>query len=221
MAPYQRPPKSARSPLIPTENDTDKSDDGFFGSIGRLLLNTGSSVAEMFGGLFSGLRRKPTTHYQFQPQYQQQYQQRQIPSNGWPMQESFVIPDEDEPPSIETRSPTLKKNYPYMTKDLEKKNYTKQTRAYFNGWDSDYHHQQQQQQIQNQQQHHHRHFSPNPQTYYEKSCETSEIVFGAVQEQDGRREAVVIKAVDYGDPTYSHHNIRPRLNYMGYSHGHS
>ncbi|XP_044479055.1 uncharacterized protein LOC123222949 [Mangifera indica] len=219
VAPYQRPPKSARSPLIPTENDIDKSDDGFFGSIGRLLLNTGSSVAEIFGGLFSGLRRKPT-HYQYQHQYQHQYQQRNVPSNGWPMQESFVIPDEDEPPSIETRSPTLK-NYPYMNKDLEKKHYTKQTRAYNNSWDGDYYHHQQQQQIQNQQQHHHRHFSPSPQTYYEKSCETNEIVFGAVQEQNGRREAVVIKAVDYGDPTNSHHNIRPRLNYMGYSHGYS
>ncbi|GAU48372.1 hypothetical protein TSUD_282720 [Trifolium subterraneum] len=39
-----------------------------------------------------------------------------------------------------------------------------------------------------------------------------------VQEHDGRREAMVIKAVDYGDPKFSHHNIRPRLNYVGYSH---
>uniref|UniRef100_A0A7N2LXW8 Uncharacterized protein n=1 Tax=Quercus lobata TaxID=97700 RepID=A0A7N2LXW8_QUELO len=45
-----------------------------------------------------------------------------------------------------------------------------------------------QQQPQQQQQHHYRHFSSSPQTYYEKSCETNEIVFGAVQEQDGRRE---------------------------------
>lgn len=47
-----------------------------------------------------------------------------------------------------------------------------------------HHHQQQQQQ-----QHHH---SSNPQTYHEQKRETNEIVFGAVQEQDGRREAVVI-----------------------------
>jgi hypothetical protein len=70
-----------------------------------------------------------------------------------------------------------------------------------------------------QQQQHHRHYMPNPKTYYEKSCETNEIVFGAVQEQNGRREAVVIKAVDYGDPRYNHHNIRPRFNYVGYSDG--
>ena len=67
------------------------------------------------------------------------------------------------------------------------------------GWDGDYrqvqqHQQHIQQQPQQQQQHHHRHFSSSPQTYYEKSWETNEIVFRAVQEQDGRLEAVVIKA---------------------------
>ncbi|KAL5796931.1 hypothetical protein ACOSQ2_001751 [Xanthoceras sorbifolium] len=212
VAPYQRPYKSARPPLIPSEDDIQKPEEGLFGSIGRLVFNTGSSVAEIFGGLFSGFRRKPV-HYQLQ----QQYQQRGPPSNAWPMQESYVIPDEDEPPSLETRTPTPRQTYPYMTNDMDKKHYAKQSRAYYNGWDGEYHHHQQQQ-IQNLQQHqqqnHHRHFSPNPKTYYEKSCETNEIVFGAVQEQDGRREAVVIKAVDYGDPLYNNHNIRPRLNYM-------
>ncbi|XP_021889695.1 uncharacterized protein LOC110808494 [Carica papaya] len=90
----------------------------------------------------------------------------------------------------------------------------------YNGWDGDHHRQQQLQrhhQLQ-MQHHHHRHYSSNPQTYYEKSCETNEIVFGAVQEQDGRREAVVIKAVDYGDHIYNRHDTRPRLNYMGYAH---
>ena len=67
------------------------------------------------------------------------------------------------------------------------------------GWDGDYrqvqqHQQHIQQQPQQQQQHHHRHFSSSPQTYYEKSCETNEIVFRSVQEQDGCLEAVVIKA---------------------------
>lgn len=136
------------------------------------------------------------------------------------MQESFVIPDEDEPPALETRTPTPKRAYPFMTKDPEKNHHFKQNRAYYNGWDGEYPKQQQQQmQQQQQQQHHHRHFSSSPKTYYEQNCETNEIVFGAVQEQDGRREAVVIKAVDYGDPMYNHHNIRPRYNYMGYSHG--
>ncbi|XWS40767.1 hypothetical protein CRYUN_Cryun17cG0023800 [Craigia yunnanensis] len=216
MAPHQRPPKSVRPPLIPAEDEPEKAEDGFFGSIGRLVLYTGSFVAEIFGGLFSGFRRKPR-HYQFQ----HQYQQSTINSRGWPMQESFVIPDEDEPPSLDTRTPTPKRSYPFMTKDLERKHHIKQSRPHYNGWDANYQQQQQMQMHhhQQQQQYPHKHYSSNPQTYYEKNCETNEIVFGAVQEQDGRREAVVIKAVDYGDPIYNHHNLRPRLNYMGYSHG--
>lgn len=215
VPPYQRPPKSVRPPLIPTEDELNRPEEGFFGSIGRLFLNTGSSVAEIFGAMFSSFRRKPL-HYQIQ----QQYYQGNKRTNAWPMQESFVIPDEDEPPTIETRTPTPKRAYPFMTKDLEKNHHFKQNRAYYNGWDGEYPKQQQQQmQHQQQQQHHHRHYSSSPKTYYEQNCETNEIVFGAVQEQDGRREAVVIKAVDYGDPLYNHHNIRPRYNYSSYSHG--
>jgi hypothetical protein len=235
--------------LIPSEDETERAEEGFFGSLGKLVLNTSTSVAEIFGGLFSGSRRKPLI-------YNQQYEQLNTQSNPWPMQESFVIPDEDEPPTIETRTSTPKKTYPFMSKDLERSQHVKQSRVYHNGWDGDYRqkqqhmqhqlqqqhmqhqlqqqhmkhqqqqqhmkHQQQQQQMQQQQQqqqHHHRHFSSGPQTYYEKNCETNEIVFGAVQEHDGRREAVVIKAVDYGDPIYNHHNIRSRINYMGYSQG--
>ncbi|KAJ7974544.1 NHL domain-containing protein [Quillaja saponaria] len=158
-----------------------------------------------------GFRRKPVQY-----QIQQQYQQVSKHSNGWPMQESFVIPDEDEPPSLETRTPTAKRTYPFMTKDVEKPHNFKPSRPYLSGWDGDYQQQQQHHHMQ-QQQHHHKHYSSSPQTYYEQSCETNEIVFGAVQEQDSRRETMVIKAVDYGDPIYNHHNIRPRLNY--YSHG--
>ncbi|KAF2316159.1 hypothetical protein GH714_041499 [Hevea brasiliensis] len=44
-------------------------------------------------------------------------------------------------------------------------------------------------------------------------------LFSSNDEQDGRREAVVIKAVDFGDPRSNHHNIRPRFNYVGYPHG--
>ncbi|XVE83931.1 hypothetical protein DITRI_Ditri16bG0128400 [Diplodiscus trichospermus] len=180
-----------------------------------LVLNSGSFVAEIYGGLFSGFRRKPR-HYQFQ----HQYHQPTIHSSGWPTQESFVVPDEDEPPPLDTRTPTPKRSYPFTTKDLERKHHIKQSRPNYEVWDANHQQQQQVQMQQHQQQQHlHKHYSPNPKTYYEKSCETNEIVFGAVQEQDGRREAVVIKALDYGDPIYNHHNLRPRLNYMGYSHG--
>ena len=245
----QRPPppattKSFRPPLIPNEDEFEKQDEGFFVSLGRLFLNSGSCMSEILGGLFTGSKRKPLQYNQ----YQQQYQYGNRHPNTWPMQESFVIPDEDEPPSIETRTPTPRETYPLMTKELEKPQQFKPSRGYLNNrWEGgdyeEHHHQQLQQHHQQQlQQHHqqqhpklqhqqqqqvklqhqhqvHTRYSSTPQGYYEQNCETNEIVFGAVQEHDGRREAMVIKAVDYGDPKFSHHNIRPRLNYVGYSHG--
>ncbi|XP_059670176.1 uncharacterized protein LOC132315791 [Cornus florida] len=219
--PYQRPPNSVRPPIIPPEDEYENTEEGLFSSLGRLFLNTGSTVFDIFGGLFS--RKKPV-HQQIQQQY---YQHPTKQSNTWPMQESFVIPNEDQPPPLETRTPTTRKTYPFMTKDPEKTRPFKQSRTFHSGWNGDFNHQQQQQQQQHfqqqqqqhHQQHHQRHYSSGPQTCYEQSCETNEIVFGAVQEQDGRREAVVIKAVDYGDPIYNNHNIRSRYNYMGYSYG--
>ncbi|KAG7033129.1 hypothetical protein SDJN02_07182 [Cucurbita argyrosperma subsp. argyrosperma] len=240
-AQYQRPLKSVRPSLIPSEDEPEKLEEGFFGSLGRLFVNSGSSVADIVGGFLPGFRRKPLNN-----QIHQQFQQVNRHPNSWPLQESFVIPDEDEPPSIETKTPTIKKTYPFMTQDLDRSHQFKPNRNYFNGWDNggefhqqqqqpqQIHHQQQQQQPQQQQiqqqqqmqhhqqhhyqqyqQYHHRQYSAGPTTYYEKNCETKEIVFGAVQEQDGRREAMVIKAVDYGDPRYNHHNIRARYNYTG------
>ncbi|KAJ1379119.1 Six-bladed beta-propeller, TolB-like [Sesbania bispinosa] len=92
FATQQRPPpKSVRPPLIPSENEFEKADEGFFVSLGRLLVNSGSSMGEILGGLFSGSKRKPLPY--------QQYQYANRHSSTWPMQESFVIPDEDEPPA--------------------------------------------------------------------------------------------------------------------------
>ncbi|CAL0321787.1 unnamed protein product [Lupinus luteus] len=237
-AAQQRPTKSVRPPLIPTEDEEyEKSDESFFVSLGRLFVNSGSSMAEILGGLFSGGSKRKPLQYQYHQQQQQQHQNQfsnrhhHHHPNALPMQESFVIPDEDEPPPpLETR-----KAYPFMSNEIEKPQQFKRTRAYLNGWDGDYNQQQQQQQHrpkvqqQQQQQQVHQHqqqlhqlhtrYSSTPQSYYEESRETNEIVFGAVQEHDGRREAMVIKAVDYGDPKYSNNNIRPRLNYVGYSNG--
>ncbi|KAF7819615.1 NHL repeat [Senna tora] len=244
----QRPPipKSVRPPLIPNEEEYETTEEGFFGSIGRLLVYSGSAFADIFGSLFSGGSRsskRKALHYQF---HQQQVNRHPHPhpnsNNVWPVQDSFVIPDEDEPPPpcLETRTPTAGKTYPFMShQDLDKppQQHLKQTRAYLssNRWDGDYDQQQQQHHHQRKQLQHHQHQHQNqyqqqlhthyssstPKTYYDhQNCETNEIVFGAVQEQDGRREAMVIKAVDYGDSKYSHHNLRPRLNYVGYnSHG--
>ncbi|GLT50295.1 hypothetical protein SLA2020_237890 [Shorea laevis] len=196
-SPYQKPLKSVRPPLIPTEDEQEKKEEGFFGSLGRLFVNAGVSTMEILGGIFPGFRKK-------QPRY---YPQQQKPLTTWPVQESFVIPDEDEPPSIDTRTPTPRKTYPFMSKDAEKIHQLRQSRAFYNGWDANV-----------LQQHHHRYQSSTPHTYYEQSHEkTNEIVFGAVQEQGGNQEAV-IKPVNYGDPVYGHHNFHFRSN-VGYNHG--
>ncbi|XP_027361867.1 uncharacterized protein LOC113869635 isoform X2 [Abrus precatorius] len=211
--PYQKPVRSVRPPLIPSEDEFDKQEEGFFGSFGKLLTNAWASIVEIMGGLFPGFRRKPQS-YEFQSQPIFRQPQKQV--HAWPVQESFVIPDEDEPPSIDTRTPTPRKTYPFMFKDAEKMQQLWQGRAFYSGWDGDLQ-QQQQQQLK----HHHRHqyHSSIPHTYYEQSHEeTNEILFGAVQEQDGKQETVVIKPVDYGQSLYDHHDIRSRISSMGYIH---
>ncbi|KAK7407265.1 hypothetical protein VNO78_09023 [Psophocarpus tetragonolobus] len=218
-SPYQKPLKSVRPPLIPSEDESDKQEESFFGSIGKLLANAGGSVVEIVGGVFPGFRKKPQS-YEFQSQ--QLFQQPQNQVNAWPVQESFVIPDEDDPPSIDPRTPTPRKTYPFMSKDAEKMQQLWQSRAFYNGWDGDLQQQQvkHQQQQQQQQLKHHRHqyHSSLPHTYYEQSHEeTNEIIFGAVQEHDRKQETVVIKPVDYGQSLYDHHYIRPRISSMGYN----
>ncbi|XP_011025743.1 PREDICTED: uncharacterized protein LOC105126542 isoform X2 [Populus euphratica] len=194
--PYQKSIKSIRPPLIPTEDEQEKHEEGLFGSLGKLFINTGVSVMEIFGGIVPSFRKKPVS-YQYQNyQQQQQLYQHQKQSSSWPVQDSFVIPDEDEPPSIESRTPTPRKTYPFMSKDTEKMHQWRQGRSIYSGWDGDLRQQQQQQQ------HHHRYQSSTPHTYYEQSYEkTNEIVFGAVQEK------------------HYHHNIGSRANSLHYAKG--
>ncbi|KAJ4826348.1 hypothetical protein Tsubulata_050618 [Turnera subulata] len=210
---YQKPLKSVRPPLIPSEDEPEKQEEGVFGSLGKLFANTGASIAEILGGIIPGFRKKPLSYH-----YQNQQQKH---SGAWPVQDSFVIPDEDEPPppAIETRTPTPKKTYAFMSKDAEKMHQWRQGRAFYSGWDGDL--QQQQQQQHQKQQHHHRYQSSIPHTFYEQSHEkANEIVFGAVQEQEGKHESVVIKPVDYGGSMYSNHNVRSRTtSSTGYHNG--
>ncbi|GMJ08236.1 hypothetical protein like AT1G70280 [Hibiscus trionum] len=195
-SPYQKPVKSVRPPLIPTEDEQEKQEDSFFGSLWKLVLDSGVSVLEILGGVFPGFEKKSLIPNQQQPNH----------SMPWPAQESFVIPDEDEPPSIDTRAPTPQKTYPFMSKDAEKIHQLRQSRVFYNGWDSDMQQQQQ-----------HRYQSSTPLTYYEQSHEkTNEIVFGAVQEQDRRREAM-LKSIDDGDNPYDRRNIR-FLSKSGFNH---
>ncbi|KAJ8491344.1 hypothetical protein OPV22_013065 [Ensete ventricosum] len=162
--------------------------------------------AENTDEVFPVFRKKPKA-----VQYQQQQR-----VNVWPVPESFVIPDDEIPPPLETRAPTPHKTYAFMSKEPEKIHHIRHAPPYVSGWGAEA--QQQQQQV-HQRQHlrQHRHYSSGPQTYYEQSCETTnEIVFGAVQESDSKRRSVEIKAVNYGDPIYEQYGMRYRSGYSGY-----
>ncbi|GAA0171339.1 hypothetical protein LIER_41138 [Lithospermum erythrorhizon] len=216
-SPYQRPPISMRQPLIPAGDEYEQSEDGIFSSIRRLFVNTGSSVMDIFG--LSGSRKRPL-HPHFQHQYHQPFGHNS--SHHWPVQDSFAIADGDGPPSIEPRDPAPRKAYPIMSKEMKQNHHARQSRTLPGGrigeFPPQYDHQQGPR-LQQYQHHHQKHQSSSAQTFYEPSSEAKEIVFGAVQEQDEQHETMAIKSVDYGDPVYSHHNLRSRNNYVGYSYG--
>ncbi|RVW47212.1 hypothetical protein CK203_070138 [Vitis vinifera] len=69
---YQKPLKSVRPPLIPTEDEMERQEEGFFGSLGKLFVYAGACIAEIFGGMIPGLKKKP---HSYQYQNQQNYQQ--------------------------------------------------------------------------------------------------------------------------------------------------
>ncbi|KAI7725351.1 hypothetical protein M8C21_029699, partial [Ambrosia artemisiifolia] len=207
--PYQK--STLRPLLIPAENE----DEGFIASLGKLMADATSSFSEILTNIFPGLKRKKHNyHYQNQPPFPQTHK---FGSNTWPVQDSYVIPDGDEPPpSIETRTrtPTSKKTYPFMTNDAEKIQQFRQSHLY-SGWDRDY----QQPQPQAQTQHHNRYYSSKAETYYEQSREkTNEIVFGALVQEEA--ESMVIKPLDHGDLVYDHcGKIRSRSHSRSHSRG--
>ncbi|KAL4574100.1 hypothetical protein LXL04_020924 [Taraxacum kok-saghyz] len=204
--PYQKQPP-LRPPLIPSDNDPEKPEEGIFGSFAKLVSNSMSSFSEIMGGIFPVLKKKQVNNY-----YNNQSQPYKYGSNSWPVQDSYVIPDGDDPPPppIETRTP--KKTYPFMTNDAEKiQHFRQSSRHFYSGWDQNLPHQQQQQQ------HHNRYYSSMPETYYEQSTEkTNEIVFGAVQEQ---AESVVIKPLDHGNSVYDNNRGKMRSRSRGYARG--
>ncbi|GAU50248.1 hypothetical protein TSUD_189000 [Trifolium subterraneum] len=83
-SPYEKPLKSVRPPLIPSAYEPEKQEEGFFGSLGKLLSNTGVSMVEIMGGLFPVFRRRPQS-YKYQRQTLIQQPQKQV--NDWPAQE--------------------------------------------------------------------------------------------------------------------------------------
>ncbi|KAG2300469.1 hypothetical protein Bca52824_036941 [Brassica carinata] len=178
MAPYQRYARPVRQPLIPPQHEPE-NEEGFLGSLGKLVVKTGSSVSEMMTG------PRKVTPQDFHYHHPQQ-------PNQWPVQESFAIPEEDGPPALEPRS-GANQDKPYLRAQG-----TNQNRSYYQDCD----------QYQNQQ---------KRKVNGTEDNREKEIVFGAVQEQDGRREAMVIKAVDFKEAVNDQRNLRPRINYMGYS----
>uniref|UniRef100_A0A453PHA9 NHL repeat-containing protein n=1 Tax=Aegilops tauschii subsp. strangulata TaxID=200361 RepID=A0A453PHA9_AEGTS len=215
IPPYQiqKPLKpSLRPPLIPNEDESEKQEveEGFFTSLGKLIGGAKSSVAEIVGAAFSRKKRPSVHHYQ------------QGRASPWPVQESYAIPRDETPPVVDTRTPTPRKNYAFMSKEPEKIHHIRQGRAPYNGWNNGESPQQQQQQQQQQVHHqylqHNRQYSLGPQTFYEPSCEAAnEIVFGAVQEVDSARRAVEIKPVNHCDAAaYEQGGLRYRSSgYMG------
>ncbi|CAI0379705.1 unnamed protein product [Linum tenue] len=156
-----QPLKSVRPPLIPTEDDQEKQEETLFASLGKLFANAGASFMEIVGGIAPGFMKKSVTYHQYQNQQQQQRH-----SAGWPSQDSFVIPDEDEPPTVEARTPTpRRKTYAFMSKDAEKMNRWRQGRSFYGSQDGEMpqqQHQQQQQQPHPQQHQHQQHPYQHP-----------------------------------------------------------
>lgn len=184
---------SLRPPLIPPEAEYKKheEEEGLFTSVKKLVTGAGLSLGLMFSGIF--LRKRSQSYHQ-----EQQKQQRK--ANSWPLQESFIVPDE-EPPPVEVQTPNQqRKTYAFMSKNQEKLQQLRNDRAYFNGWDGE---SQPQQHLQK-----HRQLSSSPQTYYEPTYETTdEVVFGAVQESDSKYDIA---------PSYDQYGPRYRVNYLGY-----
>ncbi|KAL0751611.1 hypothetical protein Bca101_033614 [Brassica carinata] len=149
-------------------------------------------AAAFFGYMFALLVRRVRSLFSSFGNVSEQFGLVWFEPNQWPVQESFAIPEEDGPPALEPRSGS-NPDKPYLRAQGTNQNW-----SYYQDCD----------QYQNQKKRNVNNTDDNRE---------NEIVFGAVQEQDGRREAMVIKAVDFKEVMNDQRNIRPRINYMGYS----
>ncbi|CAF2063739.1 hypothetical protein HID58_072916 [Brassica napus] len=199
----QKPVKPFRPSLIPNGDEQllEKQDESSLASLGNLASNAWVTVTEML--------RKKQAATSFE-----QYQTKQSTTAPWPIQESFVIPEEDEPPPVEHRNQTPRKTYAFMSKDAEKMQQLRQSRAFYSSWEAaEFPNQQQQKQQQKQQ--HRRHYSSIPHTYYEQNSEkTNEIVFGAVQEKSSKRTT---KPKESADQINNNANPQQNLHYRAHS----
>ncbi|GKB21628.1 NHL repeat-containing protein [Tanacetum coccineum] len=98
IPPYQ---KSMRPPLIPSENEPEKLEEGFLASLGKLMSDATTSFSEILRNIFPSFK-KQQLNYNY-PNQQPFLQDYKYSSNPWPVQDSYVIPDSNEPPpSIKT-----------------------------------------------------------------------------------------------------------------------
>ncbi|KAF8102242.1 hypothetical protein N665_0199s0017 [Sinapis alba] len=217
--PDQKPMKPFRPSLIPTgDEQIEKQEESFIASLGNLASNAWVTVTEMFR------KKKQQTATSFEQYHGSTTKQSAAFSTTtpWPIQESFVIPEEDEPPPIEHRNQTPRKTYAFMSKDAEKMQQLRQSRAFYSSWDAEFPNQQQQQQQQKQQQkqQHRRHYSSIPHTYYEQNSEkTNEIVFGAVQEKSSKRAAKPKESGDQINNNNTQQNLHYRAHSVSYPYG--
>ncbi|CAN8239181.1 unnamed protein product [Cochlearia groenlandica] len=206
--PNQKPMKPLRPSLIQTGYEQqEKQEESFLVSLTNLASNAWVSVMEI-------LRKKQQAdtsfhHYNGTTKHSASAFSTTTTTPPWPIQESFVIRDEDGPPPIEPRNQTPRKTYAFMSKDAEKMQKLRQSRAFYSSWDTELIPNQQQKQQQ-----HRRHYSSIPHTYYEENSEkTNEIVFGAVQED-------VAKPMESRDHTNdTNQNLHYRTQSVSYPYG--
>ncbi|KAL5720318.1 hypothetical protein ACHQM5_012997 [Ranunculus cassubicifolius] len=158
-----------------------KEEEGLLLSLLRLIQNIATFLSEMIGGKQKPLMQKMNHNYRNHSKHQ----------NGWPLQDSFVIPDEDEPPSVEATTPTPKKTYSFMANDPKKIDLIRQSRVHYNGLDGDAQKQGQQKEHLYQQ-----HFSSGSQTFYEQPCE---LTSKTVQVKYDHPHPELIKRLNYED----------------------
>ncbi|CAA7036071.1 unnamed protein product [Microthlaspi erraticum] len=215
--PDQKPMKQVRPPLIPAGDEQEKQEESFLVPFQVFMSNARLFLAELWSGMFPGLGKKQRVSFNFNLNHQATEHSGFSTAPWPPIQESFVIHEKDEPPPVESRNPTPKKTYAFMSKDAEKMQQLRQSRALYRSLDPEFLQVQQQQQQQKpqqrKQQHHRRQHSTIPHTVYEQSSEKTEFVFGPVQEQDRRRVAAEANA-------NTHQNIHYRAHqFVSYPYG--
>lgn len=243
---YQTPLKLVRPPLIPSGDELEKQE-GFLGSLGKLLIDAAVYVVEIIGSIFPGYKKKPPPSYQYQTLQKQH-------TAAWTSQDSYEIPYEEEPPSLETRNPspansyqfmiedteksrnpTPAKTYPFMTEDAEKVQHQLRksgARAIYNGWDNGLKKQQHQQQQKHQQQQHQHHQQqqqdqlprqPQQQKRQHRQQHHLRHYSSPLETLYVRKNNETVNGAvneqEYKDWLYSQYNIRSQMSSMAYSNG--